>query len=195
MRYRVGLVVVGVVVLLCSVAWYARPIIAAHDIGIPWRATRRQSHCVRSRFGEYCSTNWPVRFDAPTTTTLDLEPRTRSLMRAERAWNLLDSTTWARVLDSTRQSFTRRRWEQLPCDSTITHFPIAEAWRTGSYEIQLYAAPTVRIPRIGARAYLSVQLLPYGGGSCGPRYGSRLLTPEEMTQRVDEWLSDKLGLW
>lgn len=44
------------------------------------------------------------------------------------------------------------RWEQLPCDSVITHLPML-------------------------------------------RYERRPLTPEEMAQRVGEWLGDQLGSW
>lgn len=195
MWYRVGFVSVAAGVLLCGAGWYLRPIIAARRIGIPWRATLGQSHCDRFKGEEYCTTDWPPHVDAPMRTTLNFEPRTRALMRAERSWSLRDSTTWARLVDSTRLALARRGWEQLPCDSAITHFPIAQAWRAGSQEVQLYAAPVMKVPTVGTRAYLSVQSVPYGGGSCGPRYESRLLTPDEIAQRVGEWLGDQLGAW
>jgi hypothetical protein len=194
MRYRIGLFAVGIVLLSGSAAWYVRPIIAAHAIGISWRATLRRAHCARGPFDEYCTTNWPLDRDPPLVTTLNIEPWTRTLLRADRTWSVPDSVTWARLVDSTRGSFAKQGLAPLPCDASVTHFPTAEAWHVGSHEIQLYAGPAINVYGVGPRGFLSVQLLPFGGGSCGPRFGRRLLTPDEMGQRIRAWVSEQLGL-
>jgi hypothetical protein len=195
MRYRVGFMGVGAALLLCSGAWYLRPMVAAHRIGISWRATMRRSHCTVGTVDEYCTTGWFPDRASSMMTTINLDPRTRALLRADRTWRLDDLVTWARLLDSTRHAFVERGWASLPCDTEVTHFPIAEAWRAGTQEVQLYAAPTIKEYGIGPRAFLSVHLVPFGGGSCGPRYGTRLLTPDEMAQRVREWMGGRLGFW
>lgn len=193
MRYRVGMLGVGAVLLLGASAWYCRPIVAVHRIGIPWRATLRQSHCTSVPLGELGTTNWPMRMNPPVMTTIDFEPTTRALLQAVRWWNLSDSTTWARVVDSTRRALASHGWEPLPCDARLTHFPIAEAWHVGDREVQLFAAPRIKLYEGGTRGVMSVWLQPYGGGSCGPRFRRRLLTPDEMAQRAREWLSEQLG--
>jgi hypothetical protein len=195
MRYRVGFFGIAVVLPFCIAGWYVRPIVTAQRIGISWRTTLGQSHCAYYRLGEFCTTNWPVRPDPSQMSTVTIEPWTRTLLRADRFWGLRDSAAWARLTDSTRRALTRRGWEPLPCDTAVTHFPIAEAWRIGDEEVQLYAAPAVKVYEGGTRGVLTVQLVPYGGGSCGPRYRRRLLTPDEMAQRVHAWVSEQIGLW
>jgi hypothetical protein len=194
MRFRGELWGVIAVLALGATAWYLRPVVAVHRIGLPWRATLRRSHCTRGPFGEFCTTNWPRQVDPTVVTTVNLEPRSRALLRADRWWRLRDTAAWSPIIDSLRHSFVEKGLERLPCDSAVTHFPIAEAWRTGSYEVELFGARAIHERDGRVHAGISVQLLPFGGGSCGTRYGRRLLTPDEMAERVSEWIGEQIGL-
>jgi hypothetical protein len=62
------------------------------------------------------------------------------------------------------------------------------------HEIELYAAPLMQAVGVHRESFLSVQLVPFGGGSCGPRYERRLPTPDEMAQRVRQWLAERIGV-
>jgi hypothetical protein len=108
-------------------------------------------------------------------------------------WNLTDSSTWVRVVDSTRRALAAQGMEPLPCDSAVTHFPIAEAWRVGAQEIRFYAAPRMTVRGVGVRRFATVRLLSFGTYGCGPRYGVRLLTPAEVAQVTRDWLARQIG--
>lgn len=194
MRHRVGLMAFGAILLLSAAcAWYARPIVAARRIGIPWRTTLQKSHCTRLPSEVNCTTGWSSAFgQQPVVTTILFQPWSRELLRADRTWTLQDSATWARLVDSTQRALTRRGWQPLPCD-TATQFPIADAWRIDRHEIRFYAAPRIQVQGIGVRRYANVQLVALGAAGCGPRYGVRLLTPAEMARAVRDWVATQIG--
>jgi hypothetical protein len=194
MRRRVGLPAASALMLLILISWYARPIVSAHHIGIPWNATLRHAHCTSAPGDEYCTTAWPITLRPPTYgVSMRLQPLTRELLRADRTWNLTDSASWARVSDSVQRGLARHHWDRLPCDSAATHFPIAEAWRVGEHEIRFYASP--RIPERGTavRRFANVQLVAFGAFGCGPRYDVRLMTPAEVARATRDWLSRQMG--
>jgi hypothetical protein len=185
---------VGVIVLTgVVVAWYARPIVQAHRIGVPWRFTMGQAHCSRSRVDVDCTTDWPQTPGRAMSTSVQFTPFTRRLLRADRTWNLTDSSAWARVVDSTRRALAATGMEPLPCDSAVTGFPVAQAWHLGAREIRLYAAPRLTERGLGVRRYATVQLLSFGAFGCGPRYSVRLLTPAEFVQATRDWLAKQVG--
>jgi len=190
---RVGLSVAGALIALVGIAWYVRPIPSAHRIGIPWRATLHHAHCTSTPGDEYCATAWPMTPARPAyDVTVRFQPLTRELLRADRTWNLADSARWAWITDSVRQSLARQRWIRLSCDTSATHFPIADAWRVGSHEIRLYASP--RSERDTAtRWFTNVQLVAFGAFGCGPRYDVRLMTPAELAQATRDWLARQAG--
>jgi hypothetical protein len=195
MRYRVALISVGVVALFgCFAAWYARPILSVRHIGLPWQLTLHQSHCVIARHEADCTTPWPVTIVPPAySATIQFKPLTRELLRADRTWNLRDSVEWMRVVDSTRLALGGQGLERLPCDTAVTRFAIADAWRLGAHEIRFYASPRMPVRGVGERHFATVQLVAFGAYGCEPRYGVRLLTPDEMAQAARDWLAKQIG--
>jgi hypothetical protein len=65
-------------------------------------------------------------------TMLRLNPVTRGVLRIDRLMALRDSARWKVLVDSVRLALTAKRVERLPCDTSATGFPIAEAWRFGA---------------------------------------------------------------
>src|SRR5512132_510864 len=181
MRPLIGPAALGTVLLLGgAVAWFVRPIVSAHRIGIPWQATLRASHCTAAQGEMSCTTDWPLTGGTPSSTSLHYNPLTRELVRADRTWHLTDSVAWVRLIDSTQRAIDGQGLKRLPCDTAVTGFPIADAWQLGAREIRLYASPRVRESSGVERRLATVQLVAFGANGCESRHEVRLLTPAEM---------------
>jgi len=192
-RKHIGLLAISAVALSGAfLIWYARPLVPAHRIGIPWTYTLAASGCQRGRGMTSCNTRSP-RSGRTSGTSLLYTAATRELLRADRTWILSDSLIWMGIIDSTRRAFAGWGLQALPCDPTATHFPVAEAWRLGNRELRLYAAP--RVPSdMGVRRYVSVQIVAFGAFGCGARYYRRLLTRAEIARAAHDWLVKQIGL-
>lgn len=170
--------------------WYVRPIALAKIVGVDWRATVKQSACLTRWYEVACTTLRPPQTMPNNYTTLQLAPVSRSVHRVNRTRVFADSTAWTTALDSMRRAMRDRKAIPMPCDTSETHFPIAEAWRVGREEVRLYAHERrTRVPYW----FMSEQLVPFGAAGCGREARFVLLTPAEMTQRVQEWLAHEIG--
>ena len=154
----------------------------------------RHAHCTASRGKMFCSTARPQTQLPLIYATVSYALVSRHMLRADRTWNLADSVRWQRVIDSTRSAVMRNHREALPCDTSGTGFPIAEAWRAGSDEIRLYAAPARLRAGHDTPWFASVLLVRGGSAGCGARFVSRLLTPAEVGRAIREWVEQRFGL-
>jgi hypothetical protein len=178
---------------LLAIAWYQRPIRQARLIGLDWRATTAHSNCTLRLSDLWCTSDTHPIVAPYGYTTLRLDPIRRSVLRFDRVWEMTDSTEWRQRIDSIRHSFAERHAEPLPCDTTETRFPIAQAWDVGAGEARLYAAQIP--PRAPEPAYwfLDVLLVPHASAGCGPTWRYVRLTPAQAMQRAEDWVEEQLG--